>query len=135
MKSENEIKSVLSKSLKEYRNKLGLNGEEIAESLGINASTYRSWESGRAMPKYSAISELAKIYNVSVDTLLGNNVEKTKTTNNILKSDNNYNNNIYSDNYITELSNSEKLIIMKYRRLNSEDTKKLSQFIEELLPD
>lgn len=54
------------KSLKKRRLEKGLSQVEIAEILGINKSSYCSWESGRAKPNQKNLVALANILGVDV---------------------------------------------------------------------
>lgn len=53
-------------SLKKKRLERGLSQVEIAKILGINKSSYCSWESGRAKPNQKNLDALAEILNVEV---------------------------------------------------------------------
>lgn len=53
-------------SLKKRRLEKGLSQVEIAKKLGINKSSYCSWESGRAKPNQKNLAALAKILDVDV---------------------------------------------------------------------
>lgn len=135
MQTENDTKLKLRENLKNLRQSLNLNGEQIAEILKINPATYRSWETGRAAPKYSILLEISKIYNVSVEELLSDIGEGKDILTNQVANKNTYNDDIYSDKYLNELSTNEKLLVMKARRLNLNDMKKLESFIDELMPE
>ncbi|UYZ37300.1 helix-turn-helix transcriptional regulator [Clostridium beijerinckii] len=58
--------------LKELREDLGLNQEEIAKKLNIGRSTYANYENGAAEPNISILIDLATIYNVSIDYICCN---------------------------------------------------------------
>lgn len=49
----------------------GKSQKEVAEQLGISNATVNNWESGRRLPTIEALEELADLYQVSVDYLLG----------------------------------------------------------------
>lgn len=47
---------------------------KVAEKLGVDTPTFSSWKSGKKSPPYESLIELAQLYNVSIDYLLGNDV-------------------------------------------------------------
>ena len=57
--------------LKSIRNKLGLSQLKLAESIGINQSTWWSYEHGKTIISTSSLMELSKKYNYSIDWILG----------------------------------------------------------------
>lgn len=58
------------------RKKSGKSQEEIADQLGISRQALSKWENGESFPTTENLIALAKIYNVSVDELVGNTVDK-----------------------------------------------------------
>lgn len=61
--------------LKELRKQKGLFQRDIANKLGIDRTTYVKYETGVSEPDIKTLLSIAKIFNVSLDYLLGN--EKT----------------------------------------------------------
>jgi transcriptional regulator with XRE-family HTH domain len=59
--------------IKELRLKKDLTQEELAARLGVKRPTLANWEIDRSAPGYSQLTELSKIFNVSVDYILGPN--------------------------------------------------------------
>lgn len=57
--------------LKELRKNKNLTQQELADKIGVNRMTYRNYESGANEPKFRTLLELAKIFNVTTDYLLG----------------------------------------------------------------
>ena len=57
--------------LKSLRESKGLSQQQVAELLNIERTTYVKYETGVINPSRK-LTDLAKLYNVSVDYLLGN---------------------------------------------------------------
>ena len=62
---------------KEARLMNNLKAIEAAEKLGVAYPTLSAWESEKKSPPIDAIISMAKLYNVSVDYLVGNDVQPT----------------------------------------------------------
>ena len=65
-----------SERLKDLRKQAGLTQVEVAEKLGISQPAYASWERGVKKPTQENLVKIAKIFNVSLDSLLDNEVEQ-----------------------------------------------------------
>lgn len=65
--------------LKEYRTKSKITQKDIARMLNIPQTTYSSYETGKVEPDIKTLIALAKLFNISIDALLGQ--EKFKTLN------------------------------------------------------
>ena len=57
--------------LKEIRTFEGLTQEEIAKRLNVKRSTYAGWESGKDIIPLRKLNDLANIYDVTLDYLVG----------------------------------------------------------------
>ena len=57
--------------IKLLREKLGITQSELAKRLGLTRSSVNGWEMGLSVPSTPLIVELAKLFNVSSDYLLG----------------------------------------------------------------
>ena len=62
--------------LKELRERYKLSQVELAKKLNLSPSTIGMWESGRNKPEFDTIIKLSKIFNVSVNYLMGVNDEE-----------------------------------------------------------
>lgn len=134
MDYEASVKQTLKDNLIAYRKANNLRQEDVATALGLNdSSTYRSWETGRSSPRPAMLIKIAQMYNISLDTLLGNTARVGDRSFSV-SSKSKYNDDVYGDRYLSELQNNEKLFIMKYRQLNSEDKEKVGKFLEDILP-
>lgn len=58
-------------NIKKARENAGMSQKEVAISLKVSAPTVSEWESGKKNPSAKNMKELAKIFNVSIDYLLG----------------------------------------------------------------
>ena len=56
---------------KEIRKNCGLTQKQVAAQLNISQSNVSDWENDVSRPEYENLIELAKIYEVSVEDLLG----------------------------------------------------------------
>ncbi|MDY5654574.1 MAG: helix-turn-helix transcriptional regulator, partial [Bacilli bacterium] len=74
--------------LLELRKKNGYSQEELANKLGISRQSVSKWERAEASPDTDNLILLAKIYNVSLDELLGASsvdVEELRSNNEVVE--------------------------------------------------
>lgn len=57
-------------SFKEQRKRAGLTQMEVAKRLGVTDSAVNQWETGKTTPNTKRLSELARLYNCTIDELL-----------------------------------------------------------------
>ena len=62
----------LSSNLKKLRTQQALTQKYVAEKIGVATSTYSLYESGNREPNLQTVIELAKVFSVSCDELIGN---------------------------------------------------------------
>ena len=62
-------------AMKDARTKAGLSQQELADKLQVTRQTISNWELGQGAPSLDKAMELAKIYHVSLDDLVENQVE------------------------------------------------------------
>ena len=65
------MKVFLGKNLKDLRLERGYTQKQVAEMLNINSVTYLHYEKEQREPPLSLLADMAKLYDVSVDFLLG----------------------------------------------------------------
>lgn len=70
----------LSEKIVILRKRHGMSQEDLAERLGISRQSVSKWESGIAMPDIEKIVELSRIFEVSADTLLKDEIELSEET-------------------------------------------------------
>lgn len=62
-----ETKEILLK----LRNKAGLSQEELAEKVYVTRQAVSRWETGETLPNTETLKQLSRLYNASINTLLG----------------------------------------------------------------
>ena len=67
---------MLSKKIKEFRQKNGMTQKELADKLFVTPQAVSRWENGDAEPSATTIYEMTKIFNISVDELFGRDAPK-----------------------------------------------------------
>lgn len=79
---------MLSETLCKLRKKHGLSQQEVADILEVTRQTVSNWECAQGAPTLDKAKLLAQLYHVSLDDLVGNEIEfvtkKTKETSPIL---------------------------------------------------
>ena len=83
-----ENNTTFAKQLEKNRHSLDLNMKEMASKLGINYSTYVSWETAGKEPKYDTLLEIADKLNTTPNDLLGyqgKSINQIKKLNGFLK--------------------------------------------------
>ena len=64
----------LGKRIVYYRKELGLTQEQLAEKLGVTAQAVSKWENDQSCPDITILPQLAEIFGVTTDALLGRQV-------------------------------------------------------------
>ena len=65
------MENSLAGNIRSYRKNLGFTQEQLAERLGITLGAVSKWERGSSEPDLSYIMDLAELFHVSVDALIG----------------------------------------------------------------
>lgn len=117
---------MLSEQLKIIRKANKFTQQGLADAIGIERSTYASYETGRNKPDVNLLSRIAKVFDVSsdfileIDTTVPLNVEdisvqyKKKSGNKL----------------VSTLSKEEKNVLAKYRLLSDNKKAELVDFLE-----
>ena len=66
------------KSFKFYRQKAGLTQKEAAEKIGVKDYQLGNYETNRSQPSLEILKKMSKVYIVSIDKMLGNNMLSNK---------------------------------------------------------
>ncbi|MBR3150306.1 MAG: helix-turn-helix transcriptional regulator [Eubacterium sp.] len=125
-KCESELKKVLQHNIAEIRYNRKVTQHTISKALGISRETYSNYENRTIPPQY-LIYQLAKVYNVSPSVFYDENLDVEKL---FVENDNSE---IYGENSFIDLSDDEKLFVMKIRQLNKKDREKLLKEINSIL--
>ena len=56
--------------IKKYRKNIGLTQEEMANRLGVTTPAVNKWENGNSNPDIELLAPIARLLNISLDTLL-----------------------------------------------------------------
>lgn len=70
---------MIAERIKELRQARGWTQADIARRLGVTRNGVNSWEQGLSMPSPASLVDLARLFSVSTDYLLG--VERLNTVN------------------------------------------------------
>lgn len=65
------MKIKISENIRALRKQYSFTQEQLAEALGVTVSAVYKWESGQSVPEVKMLMELADLFEISVDTLLG----------------------------------------------------------------
>ncbi len=71
MENSIEINRKLAKNLTYYRKAAGFTQAELAEKINYSDKSVSKWESGNGVPDIYTLVQLAELYGVTLDTLLG----------------------------------------------------------------
>ena len=89
METVNELKSVIAQNLIKYRKENGLTQQELAEKLNYSDKSISKWERGEGVPDIYILKQIAELYNVTVNDIIGmekieNNATPTINKNHVL---------------------------------------------------
>lgn len=68
---------ILADKIIENRKKCGWSQEELADKLGVSRQSVSKWESAQAVPDMKKIVQMSKVFGVSTDYLLRDDIETT----------------------------------------------------------
>lgn len=69
--SDGTMQNELAKNIRKYRLALGMTQERLAEAMNVTVGAVYKWEAGRSAPDIRLVMELADLFELSVDALLG----------------------------------------------------------------
>lgn len=76
----------LGKTITEKRKTMGMTQEELATKLGVSPQAVSKWENNISCPDIALLPEIARLFGISVDTLLGVTPADKKAEHNETKS-------------------------------------------------
>ncbi len=118
---------MLCEQLKIIRKANGFTQQQIAEALGIERSTYASYETGRNRPDVAILERFAKVFGVSVDYILSINPGKK-----LVFSDRKIKYNApENEQLLSTLSKEEQSLIAKYRLCDEKNKNEIKQILKE----
>lgn len=118
---------ILPKRLKELREKSGFLQKFVADKIGVRSNTLSGYENGTRNPDPEIIKDLADLYNVTTDYLLGRSDSPNSTNNeNLHKSLDDPTTNLMFDGWaeMTEEERKETLEAIEYIRYKYRNKKK-----------
>ena len=71
------VEFMLSEKLKKYRTDNNLTQEEFAAKLFVTRNAVSKWENDNGYPNIDTLKDIAKLLNVTIDKLLGDEDVKT----------------------------------------------------------
>ena len=74
MENNNELNEKIAKNLAYYRKKAGFTQAELAEKINYSDKSISKWESGNGIPDVYTLVQLSKLYEVSLNELVGEEV-------------------------------------------------------------
>lgn len=67
----------LNENIYNFRKERGLSQEALAEKVNVSRQTISNWELGETTPNPEQLISLSKAFNMSIDILVGNNIENS----------------------------------------------------------
>lgn len=61
----------LNESISRLRREAGMSQEKLAEEMGVSRQAISNWESGAAMPEIERLEDLARLFDVTMEQLMG----------------------------------------------------------------
>lgn len=81
------MKLLLNENISKYRKNNKMTQEDLAEALGVTFAAVSKWERGLATPDLELIVQMANIFDVSVDALIGHQIKSSNIDELIKKTD------------------------------------------------
>lgn len=74
-----------SANLKRFRKQKKLTQEDLATRIGVIRATYWAYEKGTIMPPYDKLEQLADIFGITIDELMGRETDKSDISDDLSK--------------------------------------------------
>lgn len=62
---------IISENIRKLRKERSMTQEQLAEILGVTVGAVYKWENGRSMPELNMLIDMADLFGISIDALLG----------------------------------------------------------------
>lgn len=116
----------LSENLRILRKNAGLTQEQVAAAVSIKRGTYAYYEVDKCAPKIETLKALARLYNISVDELIGNTVD-----NSVAQSTAKGNvENPLSAETLSDLTPFEQSVVLRIRMMSKKDKAELADYLD-----
>ena len=126
MSNDKRARSVFSERLRMLRKSNNLTQKQVAQSLSIDRSTYAYYEIDKTKPDYDTLLRISRIFNVSVDFLLGRDRDASAS---VTLHDNHYpRDNTETSRSLVDLTQEELAFLNIYRQLDSIQRNAVMQF-------
>ena len=119
------------KTLRQYRKANNLSQQQISDALSIGRATYARYE-GSTSPNYELLIKIAKIYGVTVDELLKKNVVYDDGSEVEVAAEPDVEEKVKTDSKLINLTDFEKMVLIKTRLMTYEDKMKLSEYLNNI---
>ena len=106
---------MIADNIKLLRNEKNITQQEMANKLAISQSCYASWEQGRTEPNIAMLINIANIFEVSIDYLLGRATE------------------LDTVKITTDLTAQQKELLNNFEKLNAEGKARLLGYLIAML--
>jgi len=120
------VSLLLGERLRQIRKKHGYTQQNVADVIGVDRTTYTVYEIGPSTPSVSTLYKLSRLYNVSVDYLMG--VENEKHYHETVQTLNSTP--LYQEE-VPKLDKQEKLMLMFFRILDNQGKKHMLEYMKE----
>lgn len=76
---------ILADKIMELRKKAGWSQEELAAQLGVSRQSVSKWEGAQSMPDMEKIVQLSRLFNVTTDYLLKDEIEELEASRRLIR--------------------------------------------------
>ena len=115
---------MLCEQLKQIRKANNFTQQDLADAVGIERSTYASYETGRNKPDVILLKRIANVFGVSSDFIL--EIDTSKKFN---MSDANVSYKKNGSQLVSTLSKDEKTVLAQYRLLTKDKKEEVKTFL------
>lgn len=113
MSMSNNLYETVSSELADYRNKMDLTQEQLAEIVGISQSHYAKLENGQRLPSLKVLQSLSQVFGVKMGDIIEPNKEAASFVESINKAKLDIQNNIsfmLKNKSLSDLKSIERII-------------------------